>query len=1170
MILKRLHIAMIFILLGSSAFAQFEFIMSDTVVTECKGILFDSGGDGFDYLHNSDLSFTICLDAPGTLTLSFDYFCVEVGFDSLTFHAGPDETFPQIGPAYSGNDPPPALSITSGCLTLHFVSDANVACTGWEASWTTEVVPPVPPQIDAIVPVPACSSETAIVNLSKPLHCDSVYAGAFTLEGPLEQGIQSANPVNCIGDSTTQISIQFAQGLNLGGLYNLQLTTNYLDACDSLWTFTTEDEINVIDCPIVVELITQQDTICSGSCTEIIAEVTGGDGNYTYQWVGIAASGPGPIQACLDANTTITLIVDDTSPAAQSSGSVAIEVIPPALLPPSIASLCQSEPAFILDASPDGGIWFGDGIIDEESGLFNADSAFSGQNILSYAYEVIPGVTCTTSTSIEVIPINAGFDQAACPGSDPFVLTGFSPAGGIWSGSNVSPQGLFDPSTEGEYSVTYSVNGCTEDLTVYVADIANIPVAMDTLCQSDSSLVFQLTPPGGRWYGEGIVDSLNGIFDPGETDAGLITLTYQLNGCIEPVEVYVKEIWAGWNRTACPSQDAFELENFSPAGGNWSGNGITDASAGIFDPTVNGGEGFNSDIIYSHPNGCTDTARVFVFYTNIGVDTLVFCAGDEGLQLDRDNMDTDPWRGDWLGPGVLDGDDPDLSRFSSALAGNGVHQLIFEQNTCADTSFFIVQQGFLEDIPTVCEAAPSEEIALPDYALGGVFDGPGMDDENLPIFNPSSAGEGTHAIIYETPYGCLDTLEANVEEFRDVEIDGPGGVICFVDTLYELAIHPSSATVTGIGFVEENYFNPYLSGEGEHWLYAEVGSGFCRSVDSVLIEVAPAVSYSLFVSKDTLCYGEFASILVNAFGGTGSLITYSWSNGLPPLQQHIVSPLQTTGYQLTVTDGCSIIRDTIPIVVQPRIDFEVFLSDPACYGEESFAEIGGNHGGDYQIYWRGETYGMQTPLPGQSSFSYTAQVIDTASGCILDTIIDLPGYPLVDAEFSVNPAVECIPARVLDINFIDLSTGGQIGEWSFGDGSTLPYEVGVNPINNYDVHGEYLVQLSISDTNGCDSKTERIICLQEPFEVFLPNAMTINNDNLNETFGASGNGILNLNLYIYDRRGVLIFKGEGLDDWWDGKYNGEFVPSGVFAYIVEVQWVDKQWFQKSGTITVLR
>ena len=79
-----------------TATAQLEFNFSDTTVTECKGILYDNGGDGVNYLHNSDQTFTICLDAPGFLTITFESFCVEAILDSLTFHLGPDEFSPQI------------------------------------------------------------------------------------------------------------------------------------------------------------------------------------------------------------------------------------------------------------------------------------------------------------------------------------------------------------------------------------------------------------------------------------------------------------------------------------------------------------------------------------------------------------------------------------------------------------------------------------------------------------------------------------------------------------------------------------------------------------------------------------------------------------------------------------------------------------------------------------------------------------------------------------------------------------------------------------------------------------------------------------------------------------------------------------------------------------------
>jgi hypothetical protein len=123
-----------------------EFNMSDTTVTICKGILLDSeaGPGGNIYGNNEDLTFTI--DAGSTITMVFQpTFCLEQGYDRLTFHDGPTINSPQIGPVYSGVVAPPPIVATSGVLTIHFVSDQSVAYCGFEAQWRAEAEPPVPP-----------------------------------------------------------------------------------------------------------------------------------------------------------------------------------------------------------------------------------------------------------------------------------------------------------------------------------------------------------------------------------------------------------------------------------------------------------------------------------------------------------------------------------------------------------------------------------------------------------------------------------------------------------------------------------------------------------------------------------------------------------------------------------------------------------------------------------------------------------------------------------------------------------------------------------------------------------------------------------------------------------------------------------------------------------------
>ena len=1156
-------------LLVFPASAQLEFDFSDTTVTQCKGILYDAGGEDSEYFHNANGTFTICLQGPGSLTLTFESFSVEQNFDYLTFHLGPDENSPQVGPAYSGTDIPPPITITSGCISLHFESDMDVAGSGWEASWTTEVVPPVPPLIDAIIEVPACSSSTATVLLSKKFHCDSVYAAAFEFNGPLDQEVISATAVNCIGDSTQSINLVFSPGLEAGGNYQLAFTSNYLDACDSLWTFTTTDSFAVFDCPIVVTLHPERDSICFGECTFITAVVTGGNGVYSYTWSNGFPPNAGPQNACSFITTIYTLTVDDTSPAAPATGDTIIRVFQPAAVD-AASTRCQSDPPFALTANPAGGWWFGEGITDTTAGIFNGDSALGGLNTVSYYLPISEAFGCTSNVNITILPINAGFVEAACPGSAPFQLTGFTPAGGSWSGENITPDGIFDPAVEDTFTVTYSVNGCTEDLLIYVAPIGNLPTIIDSLCESDSSVTYALQPPGGRWSGPGIVDTLTGLFDPGVAQGGLHTLTYSLHGCSQTIDVFVKEIWAGWNRSACPSQTAFTLQDFYPSGGIWSGTGISDPANGIFDPlSFNFGNYYESPLIYTLANGCTDTIMMYVLPTQINRDTLTFCANADPLRLFAGNLENYPWGGIWTGDGIIPGTNPNNSFFDPLLAGNGVHILSYSINTCSDSAAFIVLRDIVLPPDPVCEAAPAFVIASPSY-VSGTYSGDGITDPVTGLFDPNAAGDGIHQVIFVTETGCSDTIDVEVINFQAVEIDGPGNVLCYTDSLYEIGLTPSGGLLTGLGVVDSVYFNPFVANQGEHWLYYEAGEGFCSSSDSVMVTVAPSIGYALVVSDTALCYGDYTSVNVNAFGGNGSQITYNWSNGLPPLQQHIVSPPTTTSYELIMTDGCSVIHDTIDISVAQPINFEIVFSEEKCYGETGFASFFIEQSANFYINWDGENFPAGIPISAQASLTYTAEVVDTVSGCSVDTSVTIPGFPIVISNFSINPEEECIPAETKDINFIDLSQGGAQGTWNFGDGVDTLYQPGTNPFHEYITSGEYTVVLEISDTNGCSDKSENTVCLMEPFKIYLPNAFTVNQDGLNEVFLAEGTGILQFKMWVYNRNGQEVFQSSDITKGWDGTFEGNVVQQGVFGWVVEVQWTDKKWFSTAGTVSLVR
>jgi gliding motility-associated-like protein len=59
-------------------------------------------------------------------------------------------------------------------------------------------------------------------------------------------------------------------------------------------------------------------------------------------------------------------------------------------------------------------------------------------------------------------------------------------------------------------------------------------------------------------------------------------------------------------------------------------------------------------------------------------------------------------------------------------------------------------------------------------------------------------------------------------------------------------------------------------------------------------------------------------------------------------------------------------------------------------------------------------------------------------------------------------------------------------------------------------------------------------------------------------------------LIIYNRWGEKVFETNDINTAWDGKYNGELVPSGIYAYIITGKNVKGEPIKKTGNITVIR
>ena len=112
--------------------------------------------------------------------------------------------------------------------------------------------------------------------------------------------------------------------------------------------------------------------------------------------------------------------------------------------------------------------------------------------------------------------------------------------------------------------------------------------------------------------------------------------------------------------------------------------------------------------------------------------------------------------------------------------------------------------------------------------------------------------------------------------------------------------------------------------------------------------------------------------------------------------------------------------------------------------------------------------------------------------------------------------------------------------------------------------------------NGCSYVHSVIVvlenCIVEPEVIFIPNVITANNDNLNDTFKIIVQGGIVEEGYIINRWGNIIAEFSENQLTWDGtdQKSGLPVQDGVYTYIIYFKPANNVEKMYQGFVTVLR
>jgi gliding motility-associated-like protein len=400
-------------------------------------------------------------------------------------------------------------------------------------------------------------------------------------------------------------------------------------------------------------------------------------------------------------------------------------------------------------------------------------------------------ITVTVVTQMNAT-ITSGTDYCSNDASVSFTAVN---GGGTWSGNGITAGGVFDPVAAGAgiHEIVYTITGMcgdtdTLDVTVFAAPIVNLG-ADTTICDGTT---LQLDAGAGytnyNWNPAGSNQTYDvttsGTYNVTVTDANTCLGTDQIT--VTVVTQMDATITSG---TDYCSNDASVSFTAVDGGGTWSGNGIS--AGGVFDP-VAAGAGVH-EIIYTIPSACgdADTVNINVFaapMVNLGADTTL-CDGSS-LVLDAGaGYSTYNWT-------------PAGSNQTYTVNSSGTYQVtVIDGNNCGGsdeiTISYLPQADASITTATAEYCSNDSPVNFTATDPGGVWSGNGITNPGNGTFDPSTAGAGTHSVIYTISGICGDADTVYVDVHAAPEPD--------LGSITQICEDSSYTLDAGSGYVSYNW-----------------------------------------------------------------------------------------------------------------------------------------------------------------------------------------------------------------------------------------------------------------------------------------------------------------------------------------------------------------------------
>lgn len=802
-----------------------------------------------------------------------------------------------------------------------------------------------------------------------------------------------------------------------------------------------------------------------------------------------------------------------------------------------------------------------DGCGDEQTITYSTPAGFSS-NIadMSCSPTTASIFTVTPAFAPPVITCELGYEWS----SDPYVYIADSTTSlNLTFNQFVDANGAVIPWQDVVFTLTVTSNcdsvgtanscfgGNGEDSELYnyspAGSVVINPVA--PVCITGGTVALTSNDPTATWSGPGIIDPINGIFDPTVSGAGDFVITCSVsNPCVAPGSITITVeaepvIVIDLPDHLCIDDDAIDLALLAqPLDCQFIGNGI---SGSVFSP-VAAGSGVHPIEIAVY-GVCT----VSVF-ENIEVHNLpVVNAGPDAdvcpqsvYNLAASGAQFYSWS-----PGTYLSN-TSVANPSASLQGDITYTVTgSDQYGCESTdqialTLLPMPEVSVAPVDIICAG---ESVTLTATGTAGDYSwSPGAALTGSNTTTPTATPPVTTTFTVTLTDDCDIQVQASVTvpvESNYAVNAGENTVICEGQTAQlEAAITGDDVEIvwtSATGLIAGNNDTPYLATDAAGNYVVTITSPLnCQYSDAVQVSVTPLPALNLL---DSLFYCPDGEVILHA-GYNWDQVQWSTGETTPDIT------VSSEGeYFVTVTDNNCSSSGSIQVkkIIMPYLELGADVE--ICQGDVAVLDAG---------------------FPGHWNTGQNSESIVVSSAGTYEVEIEVENCTDLDSiHVIVNPLpvlnLESVLTGCVDESVLIYADHPNNTSYLWNTGETT---------SNIEVFSPDVYYVTAS--NDCGNVTDwvEVNFMDCSYSVYIPNSFTPDNDGINDVWRISTFNVFKFELRIFDRWGTQLFYSDDPQAVWTGDVkNGEhYAADGVYHYLISFETESAEVIEKTGSIIVVR